>query len=155
MKRRVLGIYGALPCRFGGRTRPNWGNPPHCLGRVNIFRPRKKESRPEERLSIQSVRERDGLLTCFALLHEGVLGRARQRLAVGADRLGGAAVVHALLHERGLGRTRQRLAVLADRLGIAALLRKGRAAGKCDDQARQHDFSEHFVSPEMVCSGTI
>ena len=50
----------------------------------------------------------------FALLHEGVLGGAGERLAFRAHGLGGAAIGHALLHERGLGRACERLAVLAN-----------------------------------------
>jgi hypothetical protein len=59
IKRRVLGIYGALLCHFGGGTRPKGERKPSegriraqlCLkGRTET--PAQKESRPERRLSL-------------------------------------------------------------------------------------------------------
>src|ERR1700721_9767 len=108
----------------------------------------KRKATPEGGFLFNLIRlEANQLTAGFALLYEGVLGSAGERLAFRAHGLGGAAIGHALLHERGLGSTRERLAVLADCLAVTALLRKSRATGKCDDQTRQHDFSKHFVSP--------
>src|SRR3984957_5329058 len=73
----------------------------------------------------------------FALRHEAGFRGARERLALRAHRLGGAAVGHALLHEGCLCRPRERLAVLADGLALAALLREGRSTGECRDNRSQ------------------
>jgi hypothetical protein len=124
------------------------GVPATILPACTSFDVAQKESRPKGGFRSIDGRGIDGLSARFALLHEGVLGGTGELLAVGANRLGFAAVMHALLHERGLGRARKRFTVLAHRLALAAFLRKYRSTRKCDDQTRQHDFSEHFFSPK-------
>ena len=75
-----------------------------------------------------------------ALLHEGVLRRTGELLAVRADRLdltGDLDVGLAFLDERRFGGTGQRLAILAEGLGLAAgqSLRK-RRSGKEGEHER-------------------
>jgi len=94
----------------------------------------KTKRKPPRRAALSSIGIDTGLAARFALLHEGVLRGAGERLAFGTHGFGGAAIGHALLHERGLGSTGERLAVLADGLGVTAFLRKSDAAGKRDDQ---------------------
>jgi hypothetical protein len=70
----------------------------------------------------------------LAFRHKTILGRAVQRFALGADRLGFAGVGLALLHEAIFGGAVQRLALCADRLAFAGL-RRGRADGKKCNQS--------------------
>lgn len=70
-----------------------------------------------------------------ALLDETVLGRTRQRLAVGA--LG--VIVATLLHRAGLGCTRQRLAV-----GAHGFARRIRESGRGNEKAQQDRKRDAF-----------
>ena len=68
----------------------------------------------------------------LAFCHKTVLGRAVQRLALGADRLAFAGVLLALLHEAVFGRAVKRLAGCAERLAFAGLGHRRADGKKCN-----------------------